>query len=81
MDTARMMDLEHPVPLLKKMARYDRVLQGKPSKKQRKKRLTRYRREMVHVLSTLRALAELPEDAPAGVRYSDQTDLLYQVEC
>ena len=68
--TVEMMGVEDPVPILKQMCRYDRVLQGNPSRKVRKKRLTRYRREMIHILLTLRALAGLPSNATAGVRYS-----------
>jgi len=69
-DSTGMLETNPLTALLQDMARYDRTLKNRPSRKQRKKRLGRFRREMVHILSTLRVLADLPADAASGVHYS-----------
>jgi len=56
---------------LRAMAHYDDALRSpKCRPKIRKKRLTRYRKDMLHVFSALRLMSSLEADAPAGIRYS-----------
>ena len=59
------------VSTLRAMAHYDSALQNPRCRPRlRKKRLTRYRKDMLHIFSALRLLSLLESDAPTGIRYS-----------